>query len=181
MTTLAKDDDYTEDVMVWPTMKELLACGEAELLSVGRPVGKSTIQYGAEPPALDMGDECDGFLWVRLIDAFPSSQFPNQDVDPAQGRITMAFQLEVAVARCLNTQTSEDGEIFGLDGQPLRPEAIFEDARAQMADMAALRKAICKCLRGQRFVLGNMASAAPSGLVNFTGWAVTVHWDPDDV
>jgi hypothetical protein len=93
----------------------------------------------------------------------------------------MAFVLEVAVARCLNTNIDENGHIFGADGGPLLPETIFEDARAQMADMAALRKAICTCLASKQFILGNQASAAPSGLENYIGWAVTVFWDPDDI
>lgn len=178
------DDDYTEDVMVWPTMKALLACGEQELVNAKRPVGRSTIQYGADVPALDPLDgDCDGFLWVRLIDGFPAAQFPNQDFAPSPNgvRMAMAFSLEVAVARCLNTQLDDEGRIFGLDGQPLTPATIFEDARAQMADMAALRRAICKCLRASEttFILGNLASAAPSGLTNYTGWVVTVYWDPD--
>lgn len=177
------DDEYTEDVMVWPTMKALLACAEQELVKAKRGVGKSTIQYGTDVPALDMGDECDGFLWVRLVDGFPARQFPEQDFAPGINgmRMPMAFSLEVAVARCLNTQADDEGRIFGLDGQPLTPAAIFEDTRAQMADMAAIRRAICKCLTQQKipFILGNVASAAPTGLVNYTGWAVTVQWDPD--
>lgn len=174
--------EYTEDVMVWPTMKDLLGCTEAELIDVGRPAGKSTIQYGADIPALDMGDECDGFLWVRLVDAFPSKQFPNADLtpNPAGVRTAMAFQLEVAVARCVQVMgTTEEGGSFFADGQPIPPETIFEDARAQMADMAAIRRAICKCLKGRPYILGNFASAVPTGLVNYIGWAVTVLWDPD--
>lgn len=178
-------DDYTEDVMIWPTMVDLLGCAEASLEAAGRPAGKSTIQYGAEIPALDMGDDCDAFLWVRLVDAFPSQQFPNQDIAPvvAGTRITMAFQLEVGVARCVSVTGAvlgEDETTMFRDAQPIPPETIFEDARAQMADMAALRRAICSCLKGKKFVLQNFASAVPTGMVNFIGWAVTVHWDPDD-
>lgn len=176
------DEDYREDVMVWPTMKELLACAEATLVDFGRPVGKSTIQYGSDIPVMELGEECDGFLWVRLTDAYPSTQFPNPDQFPTPPgqRIVMAFQLEVAVARCVSVAgtVEENGTLFS-NGEPLPPEVIFEDARAQMADMAALRKAICSCLKGQQFVLGNNQSAVPTGLTNYTGWAVTVLWDPD--
>lgn len=178
-------DEYKEDVMVWPTMKELLACAEAELQAAKRPAGKSTIQYGSDVPALDMGDECDGFLWVRMVDAYPSSSFPDQSTALNRNgvRMAMAFQLEVAVARCVRvtgTIADEAGTMF-RDAQPIPPEVIFEDARAQFADMAALRRSICKCLSGQPFVLGNFASAVPTGMVNYIAWAVTVYWDPEDV
>lgn len=177
--------EIKEDVMVWPTMTELLGCLEGELFAAGRPVAKSTIQYGSEVPALDMDDECNGFAWVRLSDAYPSARFPEQDTAPGTGgvKMSMAFVLEVAVARCLRTNLDEDGQVFGSDGQALTPEAIFEDAREQMADMAAIRRAICKCLRDQgvKFILGNTVSAAPSGLVNYIGWSVTLEWDPEDV
>ena len=70
---------------------------------------------------LEQGDDCDPFLWVRLISRYRSQAFPAPDVfvSPCAGVDTV--NLEVGVGRCVDTNAEINWSInaqeaeWGLD------------------------------------------------------------------
>src|SRR5687768_7235763 len=95
-----------EDTIAYPVIVALSGCLATELTAQGGPelcyVGPI-----AGPLVLDFcgsgscdGTGCGGQAWVRLVDVFPSAQFPALDTIGSNCRSPLAFTLEVGVARC---------------------------------------------------------------------------------
>ena len=136
----AAADGIVEDRGIYPGMLTLQACLEQELIASGLPVGCVKTLMPGDQNYGDCG-ECDdgscGSAWVRLVRAFPSVTFPNQEAGNATCASPLAYELEVAVVRCVET-IREDGT--GPDAATL-----LAQTRTQLADMAAMRRAIACC------------------------------------
>lgn len=141
-----------EDRVAYPTLVELSACLCTEMQNLDGP---ELCYCGpmAGPLVLDHcgGDSCDGSgcggqAWVRFVDAFPSNIFPAQDNTLTNCKSPLAYTLEVGVARC--APMGESG-VNGYTPPSLNDQ--LEAARLQLADMAAMRRAIQCCFgKGDR-------------------------------
>jgi hypothetical protein len=129
-----------------------------------------SVEFGQEVP-IDFCEECAGQGWVRLATSFPSDDFPEPNAGTSvYGYGSMAYSLEVGIARPHDVPD---------DGEPLSPEQRAETTRLQMADMSAMRRAICRCLARREFVLGSYESLRLGGVIDGR-WPVTVRWIEGD-
>lgn len=160
------------DTMILPLMAGLLGAIAAELQKRElEPVGDMGIRPG-EQTAFDYvgvgnDDECSQ-AWVRLVSGAPTNSFPDQNGTVVQWN-KMAFNLEVGLMRCVPT---------GEPNNPPSLEEYYAAADDQLADMAAMRTAICNYLHRvpRDFVLGIYTPYGPMGGVAGGSWQVQVHW-----
>ena len=118
---------------------------------------------------LDCADGCLGMLWVRLVNVFPSRQFPAADVTPAPGPLSWAVIVEVGVVRPAPVMEDAAGEL-------IIPSMEEEQAAAALAvtDAAILRSALLTQYADAEdvsIVLGVWTPLGPDGGV--VGGAVT--------
>jgi hypothetical protein len=157
--------DLIDDQGVWPNLLALRDCLCEEIAKSGLPeVCYCDVMPGALAP-FDFAD--DGQAWVRLVNAFPSLIFPNQSTDlRASCAAPLAYVIEVGIVRCAPRY---DGA-----GHPPSQAEEFEATRIQMADMAAMRRAIQCCLNRKDAVLGIYTPIGPDeGGIGGT-WQVTI-------
>lgn len=156
-----------EDQAAWPGVSALVSClcQEMEAANLG-PLCLCSPLPGSQI-ALDYGTE--GMAWVRVVGAWPSETFPAQA--PSRGRsctAPLAIQLEVGAARCAPA-IGDQGELPTLTEQ-------FDVTRLQMADMAAMRRAIQCCATAQPGLieLGQYTPGGPQGGVVWGTWSVFI-------
>lgn len=161
--------EFKEDVIAYPNMVALVGCVNAELEKSGlESVAFAGLMPGNQTIHEWCGEDCGGGqLTVRLITEFPTSSFPDQNGEAWTSQMTLAYTLEVEIMRCMPIPE---------DGQPLSMEHQLSAARAQLADMAAMRRAICACFqsREKAFALGQYTPVGPQGGCVGGNWTVTV-------
>lgn len=163
----------TEDRSVYPLLTELTDCLCTEMAASGLTVTCRCLLVPGVGPALDFCDAgcdggCPGEGWTRLVRAFPSTSFPTQE-GAATCFTRLAYELEVGVARCLPSGDRQ--------GQPPDPQAIFETARLQLADMAAMRRAIQCCfgsVQDRDYALGAFEPTFGNGGCLISTWQLVV-------
>ncbi len=137
--------EFREDTAIYPKMIELSAClceeitasGLPEPCSCGPMIGSLVLDYCGTCK----DGSCGGQAWVRLVQAFPSTDFPNQLTDLRNCNAPLAFELEIGVARCKPIGTAS-----GVRGYvPPTNEQNIEALRLQTADIAAMRRAVMCC------------------------------------
>jgi hypothetical protein len=152
---------FVEDTIIYPTMIALSAClcteiegsGLPEPCSCGPLIGDLVLDYCGECA----DGKCGGQAWVRLVDAFPSNDFPNPLAAIQNCNAPLAYTLEVGIVRCKPT-----GKASGVRGfVPPSMEQNVEALRLQLADMAAMRRAI-QCCFGDTDVSYIMNAYTPS-------------------
>lgn len=159
------------DIIVYPVLVELATRLEAELTASEIPVpGFLALMPGVEVPRDFADGECDGQGWVRLSSVYPSTNFPEPDVTPARTWTQLGFDIEVGISRCLPT-LDENNE----------PPTVAQNLAAvalQLADMAAMRRAICKTMVTLKrdFVLGSYTPEGPDGGTVGGYWPTSVRW-----
>lgn len=152
-------------------MVKLSACLCAEIESSGLPTPCFCgITEGTEAN-LDCGscDEGCGAAWVRLDNAFPTTDFPNATTGVALCGTQLAFVLEVGITRCFSPFGDERGTGVGVAEH-------LEATRLQLADMAAMRRAIACCLAtgDTDYTLGSYTPIPFQGGCGGGSWQVTV-------
>lgn len=168
---------FREDATIYPVMVDLVGMVVSELEQSGLPGVAFAGVVPGDRPNIDVGqdDEC-GAVWVRLENAFPSgTAFPAVDQTVSSCATSIAFTLEVGVARCSKVFKDAGGEAPEMEDQ-------LAEARLQMADMAAMRRAItCRLAKpsahfpmGVTLVLGNYTPMPTSGGAAGSLWEVTV-------
>lgn len=166
--------------MLSPTTAKalLLDAVQAELEADGTAKGLcmvSVMPGGAVP--LDYGAEsCGGMVWVRLTQAFPTQEFPQQATTLNNCGYDLALALEVGVMRPAPMPTDFQGDI------ELPPaEEHFEAAALQDRDMEAVHRAV-KALaqRIEYVVLGSYEPVGPDGGTVGGTWTLTVGGDLED-
>lgn len=116
-------------------MQTLLGCANQALIDCGRPVGRAFLAPGSQ---VAWDDCCDGQLWVRMINVFPSGRpFPAVDSVQPCGIAVLAVQLAVGVVRC--------AAVVDDNGNAPTPEELTADTLAQSADASILLSAIQCC------------------------------------
>jgi hypothetical protein len=170
----------TNDVHAWPVVQALIAALVEEYVDSEL---EAPAWAGSLPGALatlDGSTECGGQTWVRISSAFPSVDFPTADGTRAQARGTWgyrpAFVLEVGTVRCVSVESDEE------ENEAPTPAQTLEETRVQLADMAAMRRAICKVMKeqGRAFVLGNYAPYGPQGAIAGGTWSPTFEGIPSN-
>jgi len=155
-----------EDSIVYPTLISLAAClcQEMEaaktpaLCSCGVVAGNVVLDFcggGCD------GNGCGGQAWVRFIDAYPSSTFPTVDSTLSNCKAPLAFNIEIGTARCAPV-----GDNSAVNGYT--PPSLSESlgaVRIQLADMAAMRRAIQCCFgaNDRDYILGPYTQFEVSG------------------
>lgn len=119
--------------------------------------------------ALDFCTECDrdrcGMAWVRLTQAYPSTVFPDQDVEFRNCRTRLAYVVEVGVARCLP---------LTVDNSPPEAADMLTTTLSVTDDMLALRYAVQCCFGDSVHVLGAWQPFGPDGGCVGGTWTVQV-------
>lgn len=172
--------EFVEDFVAWPTMVKLAGCLCTTLEERGLP---GTCQCTVVPGPMAVmeacgscgksGDSaCGGQGWVRFVNEFPSSRFPQPDNTGANCNTPSAFVLEVGVARCL--PQAKANSITGV--VPPTMEAMVAATRLQMADKAAMKAAIQCCLDDGdlTYTLGQYQPMQVSGDCGGGMWTVTI-------
>jgi hypothetical protein len=129
----------TVDQSVSPVLLDLLDCLRTEVDRLLHPPANVSLRPGSVMELLmSQGrDECcEGVAWVRVIQVYPSSTFPIQDLvwDGPCGPAAWAVQVELGVARC--APTPDMSEIPSSDVWDALSLQVMDDA-------AAVRKAVC--------------------------------------
>lgn len=160
-----------EDVIAYPMLPGLVGAIGTEFDKAGI---ESPAFLGVWPGQLvsydHCGDgECGGQTWVRAASVFPASNFPNPDTDVNRWG-TMAVLVEVGTVRC--APQPEHADEFPT------AEQYLDCAREALADMAAMRRAICNYLTSidRDFILGSYTPVGPDGGCVGGIWTVTVRW-----
>lgn len=128
-----------DDTTIYPMLAELNACLCAALgdsvpcfcqIIVGPDI---PMDYVGE---CDNGDEACGVAYVRVVGAYPTSNFPEIQAAPTCNMV-MAYNLAVGVLRC--TSVGEE------DGTPVNQEEFAKLQLLLLSDMKAIRRAIQCC------------------------------------
>lgn len=160
-----------EDFLIYPAMVRLAACLCNELKASGLPEPCFCGIIEGTSADLDCGsceDGC-GAAWVRLVTAFPTQD----GISPTQIAVCntqLAFQLEVGVTRCFSPFVDDEGNQQGVAEH-------LEATRIQIADMAAIRRAIACCFSDAEdgdYNLGTYTPIPFSGGCGGGAWALTV-------
>lgn len=152
-------------------MLKLASCLCAELASSGLPEPCFCGIIEGTEANLDCGsceDGC-GAAWVRLDGIVPTTDFPVPETLIARCNTELAVVLEVGVTRCFSPFTDERG-----NGATLAEH--LDATRLQIADMAAMRRAIACCFVAGDvdYLLGAYTPITFQGGCGGGSWQVTV-------
>lgn len=156
--------DFVEDQVIYPAIIALSACLCTEIANAGLPtpcscgpmIGSLVLDYCGTCEG-----KCNGQAWVRLVDAFPSVDFPAPNQSMNNCATPLAFQLEIGIVRCKPV-----GSASGVRGYtPPTLEQNVASLRLQTADIAAMRRAITCCFgsNDQDYVLGSYTPVQTEG------------------
>jgi hypothetical protein len=166
---------FQEDFLIYPRLLDLSTCLTEELERRGLPAACWNGVKAGAVPAFDpcaCGGGTNGEAYVRLATAFPSTRFP-QPVSDARNCIPpVAFQIEVGIIRCYQTN---------IDAGPLSVSDELDAVRLQMADMADILGAVQCCLGAHdsdptemEYLVGTYTPYGPQGGVVGGWWTVYV-------
>jgi hypothetical protein len=155
---------YQPDVRIMPALMRLHECLCAELTrsGLGENCACALIHGSADsiaPPGVGKG-----YAWVGLNTIFPSKVFPTPAGDASSCPAPLAALVTVGVMRCYAVRAT--GET---------PEEMLLYMDKQMADMAAMRRAIVCC--NQEFddmILGTYTPLGPAGGIYGGQWTVSI-------
>jgi hypothetical protein len=155
---------FDADTTLWPAMVALNACVCETLEAQG--LLPDDCFCGIIPGSQASFDYQNGMVWLRLVGAFPSNNFPTQE-QTLRGSCTapLAAELEIGVLHCAPMMSST--------GVPPSLDEQYEATRLQLATMAALRSAITCCTDDFPILLGEYTPISDGGLVGAT-WQVWV-------
>lgn len=155
---------YQPDVRIMPALMALHDCLCAELEKSGLDLGcECLLVHGAveniAPPAVGKG-----IAWVGLSSIFPSKSFPSPDTSTTNCPAPLAAIITVGVLRCYAVKAAGES-----------PQEMLLYMDKQMADMAAMRRAIV-CCNGdfEDIVLGQYTPLGPQGGVYGGTWSLSI-------
>lgn len=160
---------YLPDNDIWPLLPPLVDLLNDEITKANLPaLARVFVAPGQDVVIADVG--CEPFGWVHLRSAFPSATFPAPDYTLRGSCMSpLAGTVEVGVVRCAPAITDD------RTGGVMLPTSAEESeaAKVQLADMAAIRRAILRS-RAESKVLGPYTPFGPQGGVVGGFWAVTL-------
>ncbi len=129
----------------------------------------ATTKYPGESAPLDYA-ECGGMLWVRLVSASPTTQFPNPEGRPNACAQTLAFNLEVGLLR-----PSPIPENIMGDFQLPSDEEHAEATDRQMDDMQAVHRGLLRASKDiDMMLIGSYQPVGPIGGTVGGMWTLAV-------
>lgn len=155
---------YTPDVLLMPVLTDLHECLCAELERAGLSAEcDCALVHGSAvnvaPPAVGKG-----YAWVGVDSIVPSKSFPVQDSSPSNCPSPLVVNVTVGVLRCYAVKVTGES-----------PEDMLKWMDMQMADMAAMRRAILCCASAHDDVmLGLYTPMGPEGGVYGGSWTVSL-------
>jgi len=171
--------EFREDTIVYPTMVALSACLCAEITASGLPEPCFCGLLPGSTVSLDFcgagkcDGECGGQAWVRPGEMFTSVAFPSPDTALQNCNSPLAFRLEVGIARCL--PMGRNNPVGGYIPPTLDEQLAA--TRLQMADAAAMRRAIQCCMAANEnldYVLETYSPLPPQGGCGGGTWTVLI-------
>lgn len=163
------DGEIRLDRAIWPVVEAMSVC----LCTTLDEAGLGDLCYCGPFPgqqAYDqMGEGTLGQAWVRVVRIFPSITFPTIEQTPRRScGAELAVELELSVMRCAPMPT-DSGRV------PPTMSEQWDATRLQMADMAAMQRAVQCCYTDSDLVmLGNYTPSGPAGGVVGGAWQVFV-------
>lgn len=160
-----------DDVAVYPILADLAYCLCQEYIAADE-----TLCYcGVEPATgvpINVG-ECEGgacgAATVRLVRVYPSSRFPDADINGTCTTLLVA-EVVVTVLRCVPVGHDDGSNPSALE--------YTHWAQQQYADMAAMRRAISCCFAGEHADLDHRlleyTPLSPQGGVGGGQWRLFV-------
>lgn len=138
-------------------MSGVLACVRDALIEADRDVSLAHLAPGGEV-AWDAC--CDGQLWVRLIDVYPTNPFPTEDTQQLRCTIVeLAARIGVGVMRCAHTVDD--------NGRPPTAAEMTADTVETTADATIVSSALMCCTPNLPIIrsikLGHWTPAGPQG------------------
>jgi hypothetical protein len=163
-----------EDFRIYPALVRLAGCLCAEIEASGLPSPCFCGVVEGTEANLDCGsceDGC-GAAWVRLGDGFPT--LDGTTLDPTATCLSQfAFTVEVGITRCFNPFSDSEGHGQGVAEH-------LEATRTQLADMAAMLRAINCCFANgeETYNLGQYSPLPFSGGCGGGTWTLVVQAVP---
>lgn len=124
-----------QDTLIRPHLVGLAAVATEEQRVTHGERGAELRPHPGVSVAFDLGDDLEDCAqgWVNLVTAYPTQDFP----EPAAGYIgcpsgVYALTIDVGVVRCISADEVPD------------PDVLQPALDTQLADMASLRRAICR-------------------------------------
>jgi hypothetical protein len=156
-----------DDTLIYPILSDLAYCLCQEYTTAGEGLCFCGIEPATGVP-IDVGD-CGGgscaAASVRLARVFPSTAFPVAETNATCATL-LAAEVFVTVYRCV--PAGHD------DGSNPTDDEYAHWALQQFADMAAMRRAIACCFRGNHqdvdYVLGEYTPLNPLGGIGGGQW-----------
>ena len=154
---------YQPDVRVMPALMKLheCLCAELERSGLGDNCDCALVHGGADnvaPPAVGRG-----YAWLALQSIYPSKEFPGATAGLDSCPAPLAATITVGLIRCYAVKAR---------GESSEEMLVYMDK--QMADMAAMRRAIVCCNNEFDLAMGIYSPIGPSGGIYGGQWVVTV-------
>jgi len=166
VTTLAVQGMFD----VYPRLQELCTCLEASIATRGLPPTCECMVMPGVQVAIEQCNPCGsnkcGMAWVRLVQVFPSSVFPVQDVQTLGCDLMLVFEAEVGVVRCAPSGDAQ--------GNPPTKAEYEQAAWLQDQDMMAIRDAVKCCFLHDLTMLSTFTPYGPEGGCVGGSWSVFV-------
>jgi hypothetical protein len=148
---------YVQDPTIWPGLDALATCLCQEVIRAGIP---SLCFCGvvAGQVAFDVTDDDRGMAWVRVVQAYPSTSFPQPAIGVRSCLAPLVAELEIGLVHCF--PASKDPETVPTE------QDQWDAAMLQQADMMVLYRAI-QCCYGKfdEYAVGIYQPIGPDG-----GW-----------
>lgn len=170
--------DLVDERRFWPRLQALTECLCASLADAQGPgLCYCGLWAGDQQPWLGvLTGDCAGLAWVRPVQIYPSTTFPDPVADAARSGCAtpLAMQVEVGVARRFPR---------GRDARTLPDEQdLFDTMRLYMSDMEAVRKAIACCFADSRdpkrrewqFALGDWSPIPTGAGISGGSWTLFI-------
>lgn len=157
---------FTTDEILWPGIDALANCLCQEVIRSGVPP-LCFCGVVAGEVAFDLTDDDTGMAWVRLVQAYPSTTFPQPAVGTQSCLAPLVAELEVGIVHCFPAaKNAEDPPSTGEQ---------WEAARLQQADMMVLYRAIqCCYAKFEEAALGVYTPLGPDGGLVGGQWQVFI-------
>lgn len=115
----------------------------------------------------DCAKKC-GMAWVRLVAVYPATGVGIPNEQPHNCGYGLGVTVEMGMLRCAHTGTAE---------RPASPAEQMMDAKLQVADMLAMRRAIACCTGSGDWALGQYTPTGPQGGLLGGVWSLEM-WTP---
>lgn len=117
------------------------------------------------PGQLPMWTSVD-MAWVRLVNAYPSTTFPQQRVGDDNCAAPLAYGVEVGIIHCIPG--------VGNRGQAPTAATLEEITVQILQDMEDIKEALRCCLPGWLLILGTWTPIGPTGNVVGGTWQMQI-------